>query len=476
MARTTATWIRGRTIGRGAFGTVSLAFGGCDGSDGVFAVKSVALNCAGRASVLALDNEIQILKSLSSPYVVEYLGHDTTEEPPSRAWRNLHMEYLPGGTAADLAAAARRRNGCGLDEVALRAYARRAARALCYLHGVAGVVHCDVKGRNLLLGREPGVAKLADFGAAVRISDGNERDRAARGTPLWMAPEVARGERPRPESDVWSLGCTVIEMATGAQPWANWSPKDAAEAMFRIGYGDELPEFPIHLSKLGRDFLAKCLRREASERWTAEQLLHHPFLSEAEALMEQSPRGVLDWANSEFIDEDHRDCNGSETHNGDSDSISLVDCAKERMAELASSCGILAWDSDGWERVRSADEVFVKRRSRGEKQEECWEHTNSCSVSSEDNHGNLSDQNESELSTELRFSSSSSCLCCCSEHCVCVCELSTREHDSLFEQMMDVNRIQCSLSFGFALNVLAFLIFILHHVRRTTTGKYNNVY
>ncbi|URD85774.1 Protein tyrosine kinase [Musa troglodytarum] len=93
-----------------------------------------------------------------------------------------------------------------------------------------------------------------------------------------MAPEVARGERPRPESDVWSLGCTVIEMATGAQPWPDWRPKDAAESMFRIDYGNELPEFPPLLFEVARDFLDKCLRRDASDRWTAEQLLQHPFL------------------------------------------------------------------------------------------------------------------------------------------------------------------------------------------------------
>ncbi|THU53727.1 hypothetical protein C4D60_Mb10t17500 [Musa balbisiana] len=58
-----------------------------------------------------------------------------------------------------------------------------------------------------------------------------------------MVLEVARGERPRLESVVWSLGCTIIKMTSGAQPWPDWRPKDAAEVMFLIGNGDELPAF-----------------------------------------------------------------------------------------------------------------------------------------------------------------------------------------------------------------------------------------
>ncbi|XP_018677599.2 mitogen-activated protein kinase kinase kinase 17-like [Musa acuminata AAA Group] len=113
-----------------------------------------------------------------------------------------------------------------------------------------------------------------------------------------MTPEVASGERPRPESDVWSLGCTIIEDDDRSAAMARL--ETTAEAMFRIGYGNELPEFPPLLSEVARDFLDECLGWNASERWTAEQLLQHPFQDEAETPMAETP--ILEWANLEFHD------------------------------------------------------------------------------------------------------------------------------------------------------------------------------
>ena len=81
------------------------------------------------------------------------------------------------------------------------------------------------------------------------------------GTPLWMAPEVVAGEATSPASDVWSLGCTVIEMVTGKPPWKVTDHEDAGGVLLRIALGDQVPEFPAELSKCGRDFLDKCLRR-----------------------------------------------------------------------------------------------------------------------------------------------------------------------------------------------------------------------
>lgn len=324
-------WVRGACIGKGSFGTVSLA---CDKLEGrVFAVKSVPLNSS---SVESLENEIEILRSLDSRYVVAYLGDSTTEGS-----RNLHMEYVPGGTLADAAGR--------LGEHQVRAYTWCIVQGLFYLHSVARVAHADVKGRNVLVGHAPGLAKLADFGSARRISDGRC---AIGGTPLWMAPEVVRGEAPMPESDIWSLGCTVVEMITGAHPWKNSGGQDK---LFEIGFGDGLPEFPAQLSKSGTDFLARCLRRNPAERWTAEQLLQHPFLEGAAEAADEtglSPRSILDWAGSEFNEDDEAEDSDDEGHVDH-----VVGLARERISQLAggSESKDLDWDSEGWLVVRHFD-------------------------------------------------------------------------------------------------------------------------
>ncbi|KAL8531123.1 hypothetical protein ACS0TY_007946 [Phlomoides rotata] len=319
-------WIRGSCIGRGANATVNV---GVQISDGrLFAVKSVDLSSALPSQVAALENEIAILRSLSSPFIVNYLGDDTTTEgSPATSFRNLHMEYLPTGTLADVAFS-------NSIYSSIPDYTWCLLSALGYLHA-RGITHCDVKGKNVLLGGSPGSARLADFGSASEIS--SVAGVSSRGSPLWMAPEVIRGEYQGPESDVWSLGCTVIEMVTGKPPW-----KVEAYSVYRIGFTDELPLFPAQLSAAGIDFLDKCLRRDYRKRWSCDQLLLHPFLSQRNLNIpaDSSPRSVLDFSGSDFLEEE--------------EIVNLG--ADERIRELASEGGA-NWESDdGWLVVRGSTE------------------------------------------------------------------------------------------------------------------------
>ncbi|XAR60749.1 Mitogen-activated protein kinase kinase kinase [Bertholletia excelsa] len=334
-----SNWVRGSCVGRGAYGTVSLAINKSDGR--VFAVKSVDLSSESAARLEALENEIQILKSISSPWVVEYLGDDVTvEDGGGTSFRNLHLEYLPGGTAADLS----KISGGDLDEDVVRSYTWCVVSALKHVHD-RGIVHCDVKGRNILLDPITRAAKLADFGTATEFA---ATTAAPRGSPLWMAPEVVRREYQGPESDLWSLGCTVIEMVTGKPAWED----HGADTLLRIGYSDESPQIPTQLSLLGRDFLDKCLRRDRTQRWSCDQLLHHPFISSSEPLdkiSHPSPRCVLDCVNSDLIDDEDSD----EEENNSSLGFNLrIDSGKGRIGKLASTMGAI-WESDGWVPVRN---------------------------------------------------------------------------------------------------------------------------
>ncbi|TVU47394.1 hypothetical protein EJB05_06994, partial [Eragrostis curvula] len=335
-------WLRGKCIGKGAFGTVHLAIDRATGR--AFAVKSVdAKNAAAAAALACLESEIRILKQLRSPYVVAYLG-----DGASGSTRDLHMELATGGTAAEAAA----RRG-GLGERAARGVLRSVAAALLYLHDDAGVVHGDVKGRNVLLMDADGCggAKLADFGAARMVSD-DSAARGPRGTPAWMAPEVARGGAATPESDVWSLGCTALELLTGKRPWAAelGGASEVSELLFLIGFGGKRPALPSCLSDACRDFLDKCLRRDAGQRWSCDQLLRHPFLLCSDARDDDacepspSPRAVLDWAMSSdseseaALDEDAEPENEHE----------VMARAKGRVAELASNWPRASWEKLEW--------------------------------------------------------------------------------------------------------------------------------
>ncbi|CAH8360525.1 unnamed protein product [Eruca vesicaria subsp. sativa] len=320
-------WLRGKVIGRGCFGTVNLAVNKSNG-DHIFAVKSVGLTTCIPRQLDSLENEIHILHSVSSPHIVRFLGDDVTHEETG-SFRNLHLEYMPRGTLADVA-------GQDLEEDLIRRFTWCLVSALKDVH-TCGFAHCDVKATNVLLGEEPGSAKLADFGSGLDIQTGCDAHMLPRGSPLWMAPEVVRGECQGPESDVWSLGCTIIEMVTGKPPWNDVG----AETLRVIGFSDELPKFPARLSETGRSFLEKCLRRDPSERWSCDQLLRHPFLSYS--ALSESPRHVLDWVDLE-----------EEEEAVVSESVPESSFARERIGTLARSRGVI-WESDGWLVVRGSE-------------------------------------------------------------------------------------------------------------------------
>jgi serine/threonine protein kinase len=94
-------------------------------------------------------------------------------------------------------------------ETLVRTYIAKVLDGLEYLHE-QGVIHRDVKGANILIDKD-GVVKLSDFGVSTKIkasvsTPGTEQ--SAVGTPYFMAPEVITFQGTKPQSDIWSLGCT----------------------------------------------------------------------------------------------------------------------------------------------------------------------------------------------------------------------------------------------------------------------------
>eukprot|EP00250_Pteridium_aquilinum_P026482 c33076_g1_i1 orf=2-832(-) len=256
-------WVRGNLIGAGSFGKVNLAINMGNGE--LFAVKSIDCSTSGGAEMAAIENELMFLQSLDSPFIIRCFGGDRTLENGVQM-RNLFMEYMAGGSLADLM----RKFGGSLDEALIRVYTRGILEGLDYLHR-QGVVHCDVKGKNILIGAS-GV-KIADLGSAKRLE---QKVEAMRGTPLWMAPEVIMQVEQAFPSDIWSLGCTVVEMATGRPPWNQVFSLFAA--LMQSKGEEELPPLPDCLSAEGKDFLSKCFQRDPKQRWTAAELLKHPFV------------------------------------------------------------------------------------------------------------------------------------------------------------------------------------------------------
>lgn len=134
-----------------------------------------------------------------------------------------------------------------------------------------------------------GTVKLADFGLAksTKLND----VQSCKGTAFWMAPEVIKGSGYGLAADIWSLGCTVLEMLTSQLPYY---PLECMQAVYRIGKSIP-PDVPDSLSKDARDFILQCLQVNPSSRPTAAQLLDHSFvkgrlLSSSELESPHNPR------------------------------------------------------------------------------------------------------------------------------------------------------------------------------------------
>ncbi|XP_063069029.1 uncharacterized protein map3k19 [Engraulis encrasicolus] len=265
------TWTKGEVLGRGAYGTV---YCGLTSQGQLIAVKQVLLDAmdadTAEKEYGCLQREVDLLKSLRHANIVGFLGTSLSDSVVS-----IFMEYVPGGSIASVL----HRFG-PLPERVFAIYTQQILEGVAYLHGNR-VIHRDLKGNNVML-MPTGVVKLIDFGCARKLSclnqTGSHGDllKSAHGTPYWMAPEVINETGHGRKSDIWSVGCTVFEMATGKPPLANM---DKMAALFYIGARQGLmPTLPDTFSKHARHFVQACLISDQHLRPSAVQLLEHPFI------------------------------------------------------------------------------------------------------------------------------------------------------------------------------------------------------
>ncbi|PNY11898.1 mitogen-activated protein kinase kinase kinase anp1-like protein [Trifolium pratense] len=265
-------WRKGELIGCGAFGQVYVGMNLDSGE--LLAVKQVLIAASSaskekaQAHVKELEEEVKLLKDLSHPNIVRYLGTVREEDT-----LNILLEFVPGGSISSLLG-----KFGAFPEAVIRTYTKQILLGLEYLHK-NGIMHRDIKGANILVDNK-GCIKVADFGASKQVVElaTISGAKSMKGTPYWMAPEVILQTGHSFSADIWSVGCTVIEMATGKPPWSQQYQQEVA-ALFHIGTTKSHPPIPDHLSAGAKDFLLKCLQKEPILRLSASELLQHPFVT-----------------------------------------------------------------------------------------------------------------------------------------------------------------------------------------------------
>lgn len=220
--------------------------------------------------------EMEILRRTDSPFVVHC--HEIFEKPDGDI--AILMEYMDAGTLDSLL----KKVGT-FTEKSLADIARQILNGLNYLHAHK-IIHRDIKPANLLVNKNMEV-KIADFGVSKIMCRTLDACNSYVGTCAYMSPERfdpdTHGANYNGYSgDIWSLGLTMLELYMGHFPFLPAGQKpDWATLMCAICFG-EPPSLPEGVSDEFRSFIGCCLQKDSSNRWTASQLLLHPFCRQPE--------------------------------------------------------------------------------------------------------------------------------------------------------------------------------------------------
>ncbi|RHZ18906.1 hypothetical protein DYB26_007582 [Aphanomyces astaci] len=221
LHETTFAWKKGELLGSGSFGSVYLARNETSGD--LMAVKEISYAEETPDEIAAIQQEVTLLRSLSHPHIVTYIGSEFNE-----ATSTLYI-FTPS---------------------------------------------------NILIDQH-GTVKLADFGASRLLSASSiAKSKSMRGTPYYMAPEVIKQQTHDTKADIWSIGCTLLKMLTGAPLWKDMKFQTQVALFYHIANLTAPPALPSTLSEVATSFVLACLQIPPDDRWSADQLLRHPFIQQ----------------------------------------------------------------------------------------------------------------------------------------------------------------------------------------------------
>ncbi|KAK3813145.1 MAG: mitogen-activated protein kinase [Benniella sp.] len=241
--------------------------------------------------VRSLERELKTMDRCHSPWIVAFYGAYMDGDELA-----LCMEYCEGGSLDSVYKRVSEK-GMSIPEKVLGKISEAVLNGLVYLHKVLHVMHRDLKPSNIVVTVE-GNIKLCDFGVSGSLV--NSFAETFVGTSYYMAPERIQGRKYPVQSDVWSLGLTIIEIAQMKNPFPlNLAPFE----LLHFIVNQQVPSLPEDEPWSGtfRDFIAKCMIKDFMTRPTPEQIMEHPFIVESslrtttEVDMQAWIRDVWDW-------------------------------------------------------------------------------------------------------------------------------------------------------------------------------------
>ncbi|KAL0717552.1 hypothetical protein Bca4012_066874 [Brassica carinata] len=213
-----------------------------------------------------ISREIEILRSVDHPNLVKC--HDMFDLSGEV---HVLLEFMDKGSLEGAHVS---------QEDELAHLSRQILSGLAYLHG-RKIVHRDIKPSNLLVNSAKNV-KIADFGVSRILAQTMDPCKSSVGTVAYMSPErintdLNEGGYDGCAGDIWSLGVSVLEFYLGRFPFAVSKESEWASLACAISISSP-PEAPATASEEFRHFISCCLQSDPPKRWSAQQLLQHPFV------------------------------------------------------------------------------------------------------------------------------------------------------------------------------------------------------
>lgn len=237
----------------------------------------------------AIQADLERVKTQRHPNLVDHYTFFIT--PDNDLW--IVMKLMDRGSVADIIRHKERERmedgstDCVLAEEFTSTVLKYTLEGLRYLHE-HNSVHRALKAANILVS-SAGEVMISDGGVTWQnkneSADGEEQVcQTFVGDPFWMAPEVIEQRGYNEKADIWSLGITALEMATGAAPYTHMEPMKAMMLIME----NSPPSLESIAEERGRaftsyssdfnDFVEACLTRDPESRPSAEEMLAHPFI------------------------------------------------------------------------------------------------------------------------------------------------------------------------------------------------------
>jgi len=217
-----------------------------------------------------VHDEVEIMHKVHHPHAVELVEMFETKK---KIW--MVMELLTGGELFD-----RIVSKGSYSEKEASGVVRAVASALEYLHAT-GITHRDLKPENLLYKSpdQDAPIKLTDFGLA-KYRSAKEQDGGmltACGTPGYVSPEIVMNVRYTSKTDVWSLGVIIYILLCGFPPFYSESTHQLYQQIKAGDYSFPSPYWS-DISSQAKDLIRHCLQVDPNKRFSASQVLHHPWV------------------------------------------------------------------------------------------------------------------------------------------------------------------------------------------------------